>query len=175
MPMYNLIEYSDNYSKISESLWQYYKDEPFVGNNGDIINVLGDLDGASFKYKQKIADQKGNNGTKDFQIMVPLKYLSNCWRTFEMPLIICEINIFLSWSEKCIIVTEDYSNREPKFAITDTKLCVQVVTLSAQDNEKILQQLKSNFKRTTNWIKYQSEPTMQTQNQCLNHLIYPHF
>ena len=66
---------------------------------------------------------------------------------------------FYTWSEKCIIVTEDYGNREPKFAITYTKLYVPVVTLSAQDNEKLLQQLKRGFKRTINWNKYKSEQT----------------
>ena len=79
-----------------------------------------------------------------------------------MPLINCEINIFLTWSQNFIIVTRDYGNRVPKFAITDTKLFVPVVTLSAQDNEKLLQQLKTGFKRTINWNKYQSEPTIQT-------------
>ena len=107
--------------------------------------------------------------------MAPLKYLSNFWRTLEMTLINYEINIFLTWSEECIIVTGGYGNRKPKFAITDTKVYVPVVNLSAQDNEKLLQQLKTVFKRTINWNKYQSEPTIQTQNQCLNHLIDPSF
>ena len=70
--------------------------------------------------------------------MVPLKCLSNFWRALEMPLINCEINIFLTWSEECIIVNGDYGNKNPKFSITDTKLYVPVVTLSAQDNEKLL-------------------------------------
>ena len=93
MPMYNLIKYSDNYSKTSGSLLQYYRDEPFI-NNGAIIDVPEDPDSASFEYKQKITGQTGNDGTKDVQIMVPLKYLSNFWRTLEMLLINCEINIF---------------------------------------------------------------------------------
>ena len=107
--------------------------------------------------------------------MAPLKYLSNFWGTLEMTLINYEINIFLTWSEECIIVTGGYGNRNPKFAITDTKVYVPVVNLSAQDNEKLLQQLKTVFKRTINWNKYQSEPTIQTQNQYLNHLIDPSF
>ena len=137
MPMYNLIQYSDNYSKTSRSLWQYYRDVAFL-YNGDIIDVPDDPDNASFKYKQKITDQTGNDGTKVIQIMVPLKCLSNFWRALEMPLINCEINIFLTWSEECIIVNGDYGNKNPKFSITDTKLYVPVVTLSAQDNEKLL-------------------------------------
>ena len=94
MPMYNLIEDSDNYSKTSGSLWQYYTDEPFINNNGVTIDVPDDSDSASFKYKQKITGQTGNDGTKDVQIMVPLKYLSNFWRTLKIPLINCEINFF---------------------------------------------------------------------------------
>ena len=78
MPMYNLIEYSENNSKISGSLWQYYKDDP----NDNIANS------ESFKSKVKITGQTPNNGnTKDVEIIVPLKYLSNFWRTPEMPLI----------------------------------------------------------------------------------------
>ena len=74
--MYNLIEYSHNYSKTFGSFWKYYREEPFA-NNGAIIDVPDDRDCASFKYKQKIIGQTGNNGTKNVQIMVPLKYLSN--------------------------------------------------------------------------------------------------
>ena len=93
MPMYNLIEYSDNYSKRSGHSWQYYRDELLI-NNGAIIDVPDDPASASFKYKQKITGQTENNGTKDVQIMLPLKYLGNFWRTLEMSLINCEINIF---------------------------------------------------------------------------------
>ena len=81
-----------------------------------------------------------------------------------MLLINCEINIFLTWSEECIIITGTVDDKEPKFAITDTKLYVPVVTLSGQDNTKLLHQLKTGFKRTINWNKYQSEPTLQTRN-----------
>ena len=96
MPVCNLIEYSDNYSKKSGNLWQYYKDEPFIDNNSVIIDVPDDPDNALFKYKQKITGQTGNDGTENVQIMIPLKYLSNFWRALEMPLINSEINIFLT-------------------------------------------------------------------------------
>ena len=112
---------------------------------------------------------------KYVQIMVPLQYLGYFWRTLEMPLINCEINILLIWSDKCIIVTGDYGDREPKFEITNRKLYVPVVTLSAQGNEKLLQQLKVDFKKTFTWNKYQSEPTIQTRNRYSNHLIDPSF
>ena len=82
MSMYNLIESSDNYSKTSRSLYQYYREEPFLDNNGAIADFpADDNNSASFKFKTKIADRIGNNGTKDVKIRVPLKYLSNFWRT----------------------------------------------------------------------------------------------
>ena len=79
--------------------------------------------------------------------MVPLKYLSNFWRTLEMPLINCEINLILTWSKDNVITN---STGEEKFKITDAKPYVPVVTLSTQDNAKLHQQLNSGFKRTTN-------------------------
>ena len=83
--------------------------------------------------------------------MVPLKYLSNFWRTLEMLLINCEVNLIFIWSSTCVITN---SNGTGTFAITDTKLYVPVVTLSTQENTKFLQQLKSCFKRVINWNKY---------------------
>ena len=74
--------------------------------------------------------------------MVPLKYLSNLWRTLEMPLINCEINFILTWSTNCVIVSTNVANQNATFEITDTKLYVPVVTLSTQDNSKLHQQLK---------------------------------
>ena len=82
--------------------------------------------------------------------MVPLKYLSNFWRTLEMPLINCEVNLVLTWSSTCVITN---SNGAGTFAIADTKLYVPVVTLSTQEKTKFLQQLKSGFKRVMNCNK----------------------
>ena len=76
---------------------------------------------------------------------------SNFWRTFEVPLINCELNLILIWSEDCVISS---ATGETKLKIADIKLYVPVVTLSTQDNAKLLQQLKSGFKRTINWNKY---------------------
>ena len=73
--------------------------------------------------------------------MVPLKYLSNFWRTLEMPLINCEINLILTWSSTCVLVSTNVQNQNATFEITDTKLYVSVVTLSTQENPKFLQQL----------------------------------
>ena len=150
MPMYNLIEYSDNYSKTS--LWQYYKDEP---NN----NLA---DSKSFKSKVKITGTTPVAGnTKDVEIIVPLKYFSNFWRTLEMSLINCEVNLILTWSKDCVITN---STGEGKFTITETRLYVPVVTLSTKDNEKLLQQLKSGFKKTINRNKYESSIKTFAQN-----------
>ena len=77
--------------------------------------------------------------------MVSLKYLSNFWRTLGMPLINCEINLILTWSKKCVIASNTAVNQGTTFAITDTKFYVPIVTLSTQDNAKLLQQLKSGL------------------------------
>ena len=159
MPMYNLREYSDNYSKTSGSLWRYYKDDP----NDNLT------DSESFKSKVKIT---GNTpaacNTKVVEIILPLKYLSIFWRTLEMPLINCEVNLILTWS-----ITN--STGEAKFAIIETKLYVPVVTLSTKGNEKLLQQLKSGFKKTISWNKYGSSIKTFAQNRYLNYLTNPSF
>ena len=126
MPMYNLIEYSNNYAKTTENLWQYFRDDP--------IDNLAESE--SFKSKIKITGKTpNNNNVKNVEIMVPLKYLSNFWRTLEMPLINCEVNRILTRSSTCVITN---SNPAGTFAITHTKLYVPVVTLSTQENTKFL-------------------------------------
>ena len=159
MPMYNLLQYSDHYSKTSRSLWQYYKDDP---NN----NLT---DSESFKSKVKITGNTPNN-TKDVEIIVQLKHLRNFWRTREMLLINCEVNLILTWCNDCVITN---STGEGKFAITEIKLYVPVVTLSTKDNEKLLQQLKSGFKKSISWNKYESSIKTFAQNRNLNYLINP--
>ena len=126
MPMYNLVEYSDNYSKTYGSLWQYYKDDP----NDNIA------ESESVKYKLKITGKTPDDGnTKDVEIIVLLKYLSNFCRTLGMPLINCEVNLLLTWSKDCVISN---STGEAKFVITETKLYVPVVPLPTQDSAKLL-------------------------------------
>ena len=116
MPMYSLIEYSDNYSKTSGSLWQYYKDDP----NDNAVQS------ESFKCKMKITGKTPAAGnTKDVEIIVSLKYLSNFQRTLEIPLINCEV-ITLTWSKSFVITN---STGTGKFKITETKLYAPVVTL----------------------------------------------
>ena len=107
--------------------------------------------------------------------MVPLKYLSNFWRTLEMSLINCEVELILTWSADCVIIYTNVANQVPTFTITETNLYVPVVTLSTQDNAKLLPQLKSGFKRTISWNKYLVKPELLPQNPNLNHLIEPSF
>ena len=165
MPIYNLIEYSNNYSKTSGSLLQYCKDIPAVNNASNIIDFTTTNTTDSFKFKTKITGQTDNDGRiDDVEIMVPLKYLSNFWRTLEMPLINCEVELILTWSAGCVIIYTDVDNQVLTFTITETNLYVSVVTLSTQDNTKLLPQLKSGFKRTISWNKYLSKP----QNGNLN-------
>ena len=80
-----------------------------------------------------------------------------------MLLISCEINLILTWSANCVIVPTAVANQGATFAVTDTKLYVHVVTLPSQDNVKLLRQLKSGFKRTVNWNKYQPKATIQAR------------
>ena len=175
MPMYNLIEYSDNYAKTTGRLWQYCKDIPSQNYNNAIIIFAENNLTDSFNFKAKIKGQTGNGGTKDVEIMVPLKYLSNFWRTLEMPLINCEVNLILTWSSTRVLIATGIVNQNATFAITDTKLYVPVVTLSTQENTKFLQQIKSGFKRVYNWNKYFSKPELLAQDPNLNNLIEPSF
>ena len=103
--------------------------------------------------------------------MVPLKYFSNFWTTLEMSLINCEIGLQLKWSKDCIIVAGTAGNQNLEFNITDTKIYVPVVTLSTQENWKLLKQLEYGFKRTINWNKYLPKTTNQVQNKHLDFLI----
>ena len=99
MPMYNLTEYSDNFSDTSGSLWQFKRDQ--IINNADVTN---DHNAPSFKYKASIIGDAGDNGRKNgVKIPVPLKYLSNFWRSLEMQLIDCKVGLSWRWYEKCLL------------------------------------------------------------------------
>ena len=124
-------------------MWQCFKDIPSVDNNNEFVNFTENNLTDSFNFKVKMTGQTGDDGTKNVEIIVPIKYLSNFWRTLEMPLINCEINLILTWSTICVIVSANVANQNATFGINDTKLFVPVVTLSTQDNSKLLQQLKS--------------------------------
>ena len=156
--MYRLIGYSENYSKTCGSLWHYCKDIPTVNKNDDIVNFNQANDA-------KITGQTDDIGEiYNVEIMIPLKYLSNFWRTLEMPLISCEVNLILTWSANCVILSTNIANQGATFTITETKLYVPIITLSTQDNVKLLAQLKSSFKRIINWNKYLSNPELLARN-----------
>ena len=126
--------------------------------NGDInefnaANATNNL----FKIKEKVTGKTGSNGTKNVELMVPLKYLTNFWRTLEMSFINCQINLNLNWSKNWVIMATDVADQGSTFSKTDTKLYVPVVNLSNQNNAKLLEKLKFGFKRTINWNKYQSK------------------
>ena len=170
MPMYNVIEYSDNYSKTSGILWQYCKDVPAVNNNANTVdfNVTNATD--SFNFKEKITGQTDDDGkVNNTEIMVSLKHLSNFWRTLEMLLINCKVNLISTWSTNFVIVYTNVANQGRTFA--ETNLYVPVVTLSIQDNAKLLPQLKSGFKRQISWNKYLLKPALLAQDTNLNPLV----
>ena len=155
MPMYNLLEYSRNYSKTTRSFLNYNRDEPNSGANNSINYSI--KDSKSFDYKASITGKlEGNNTEIEGQIVVPLKHLSNFRRILDIPLINSEINLILTWSENCVLTSKETRDADPAinnptngtFKITDTKLYVPVVTLSTENDKKLLEQLRTGFKRT---------------------------
>ena len=187
MPMYNLLEYSENYRKTTGSLFNYYRDEPKSGAEGNLNYAI--KDSKSFDYKTSIIGElEDNNTEKDTEIAIPLKYLGNFWKNLDIPLINCETSFTLSWYEKCVLTSKatrkaDITTATARinnptnavFKITKCKLYVPVVTLSAEEDHKLLDQLKPGFKRTIKWNKYMSQMSNQTKNNNLNYLIDPTF
>ena len=156
VPMYNLIEYNDNYFDTSGSLWDFKRDE--IVNNA---NVTNDNNAISFKYKANLIGNTETNGTKKVKIAVSLKYLSNFWRSLEMPLINCKVELSLRWIENCVVISaavdanvNNTGADSATFTITDGKLYVPIVTLSAEDNAKLSKLLSEGFKRSIYWNKY---------------------
>ena len=141
MPMYNLIEYSDNYSDSSGNIWSFKRDD--VLNNADVTN---DDNTPSFKYKANLIANTNADGTKKgVKTAIPLKYLSNFWRSLEMPLINCKVELSLKWIENCVSTTAELgANADTTgadiafFKIIDAKRYVPVVTLSAEGNVKLV-------------------------------------
>ena len=142
MPLYNLIEYSDNYQDSSATLYQYKRDKP------PEANTIADLtvnNSSSFKYKVNLLDNpvvSGNVARRNAKVVVPLKYLSNFFRSLEMPLINCKIKLNLTWKKECVLSTDDGN---AVFIINDTKLYVPVVTLSKEDNKDFIDQQNKGF------------------------------
>ena len=182
--MYNLLEYSKNYEKTSGSLFNYYRDEPSeitigAGNNAINISIRNSK---SFDYKTEITGSldAGEDGKEDVKIAISLKYLGNFWRTLDIPLINCEITLVLSWYKERVLVGRAHrgppaaainSPTDAKFEKTACKLYVPIVTLSAENDNKLLKQLKSGFRRTIKWNKYMPQMSNQNKNNNLNYLI----
>ena len=148
MPMYNLIEYSDNYQDSSVTLYQYKQDEP---PEADAIADLTADNSNSFKYKVKLLGNPvlhGNIAKKSVRVIVPLKYLSNFFRSLEMPLNNCKVKLNLTWKKECVLST---GAGEAVFIINDTKLYVPVVTLSKEDNKDFMEQQNKGFQRSIYW------------------------
>ena len=131
-----------------------------------------DNNSALLKFKQKTTGVAGDNGTRNVEIMVSLKYLSNFWTTLEMPLINCKINLILIWSDKCVLPND---TKATTIVITDTKLYVPFVTLSTQDNANLFEELKSGFQRTIIGNKYESKESVAAPKPYLDFIINPIF
>ena len=101
-----------------------------------------------------------------------IKIFRYFWRTLETPLINCEINLILTWSDKCVLSSD---KKATTFAVTDTKLYLLFVSLSTQYNSKLIEQLNSGFKRTINWNKYDPKVSVQAPNPYLDFLINSRF
>ena len=197
MSMYKLLEYSKNYRKTIGSLYNYYRDE--LSDDGDDSNFdnIKVVNSNTFNYKNKITGNTYNvdagaqgydvnkNGTQEVELAIPLKYLGNFRRALNIPLISCEVSLELKWNKNCIITSLEQreiggGNRDnapigATLAINDCKLCVPAVTLSKDDEIKLLTNLKLGFKREIIWNKYRSQMTTEQTNNNLNILIDPTF
>ena len=154
MPMYNLIEYSDNYQDSSATLYQYKRDEPPEANAIDDLTVDNSN---SFKYKVSLLGNPvvaDNIAKRSVKVVVPLKYLSNFFRSLEMPLINCKSKLNLTWKKECVLST-DAGNAV--FVINDTKMYVPVVTLSKEDNKDFIEQQNKGFQRSIYWNEYKTK------------------
>ena len=200
MPMYNLLEYSKNYRKTIGSLYNYYRDE--LSDNADNNNFgnIKVVNSNAFKYKNKITGNTYDvlntaddyvavkEGTQEIELAIPLKYLGNFWRALNMSLISCEISLELKWNKNCIItnlkerqidagppVLRDDGPTGAPLNITDCILYIPVVTLSKDDEIKLLTNLKSGFTREIIWNKYRSQMSTEAANSNLDILMDPTF
>ena len=150
MPMYNLIEYSVNYSSTSRSLWHFWRDE--IINNVDVTN---DDNAPPFKHNASLIGNTENNMTKNgVKVAIPLKYLSKFWRSLEKLLINCKVELSLKWYETCLVTAATTAT----FTITDAKLYVPIVILTVEDNSKLSKLLSERFKRSIYWNEYKVTP-----------------
>ena len=135
MPMNNLLEYNKNYRKTTGSLWNYYRDEPSnsLSSNSESFKYKTSITGNTYNVGAGEAGYDANKvGKNETEVVIPLKHLSNFWRSLNIPLINCEVELILTWSENCVLadMTANVTPSGAIFKITDTKLYVTVVTLS---------------------------------------------
>ena len=197
MSMYNLLEYSKNYRKTIGSLYNYYGDELSDDADDNNFNNIKVVNSDTFKYKNKITGNTYNvdagvqgydvnkNDMQEVELTIPLKYLGNFWIALNIPLISCEVSLELKWDKNCVITSLEQrdiggGNRDnaptgATLAINNCKLYVPAVTLSKDDDFKLLTNLKSEFKREIIWNKYRSQMTTEAVNNNLNILIDPTF
>ena len=157
MPMYNLIEYSVNYQDLSATLYQYKRDEP----PDDIDNNLTVDNSSSFKYKVSLLgnpEVNNNVATLNVKVVVPLKSLSNFFKSLEIPLINCKIKLNLTWKKECILSNNDGN---AAFIINDTKMHIPLVTLSKEDNKDFIEQQNKGFQRSIYWNEYKTKGAMK--------------
>ena len=152
MPMYHLIEYSNSYSDSSGSLYQFKRDESPMNNDRNPLNVTLN-NSSSFKYKANLLGIATDAiSLKNTKIVVPLKYLSNFFRSLKISLIYCKIYLGLNWNNNCVMyganANTDGNDIETTFKITSAKLYVPIVTLSTEDNVNLTKQLNEGFKRS---------------------------
>ena len=160
MPMYNLLEYSDNYQDSTGSLYQFKRDEP-PDENANVANNT-----TSLVYKPKLISRTDDNNVNNVKLVVPLKYISNFFRSLEMPLVNCKIDLELTWHKDCIISSVDAAaGQVVSFMITNTKLYVPIVTLSTKDNNNLTKQLNDGFKRSIYWNQCVSKPFPETPHK----------
>ena len=158
MLMYNLIEYSENYQDSSATIYQYKRDVP---PEADAAADLTANNSDSLKYKIKllgnateVAGDAAGVRRLNVKVVVPFKYLSNFFRSLEMPLINCKIKLNLTWKKECVLST---GAGEAVFIINDTKLYVPVVTLSKEDNKDFIEQQNKGFQRSIYWNEYKTK------------------
>ena len=154
MPMYNLIEYSDNYQDSSATLYQYKRDEP---PEDDAVADLTADNSSSLKYKISLLGNPvvANNIARiNAKVVVPLKYLSNFFRSLEMLLINCKIKLNSTWKKECVLSTDDGN---AVFIINNTKMYVPVVTLSKEDNKDFMEQQNKGFQRSIYRNEYKAK------------------
>ena len=197
MPMYNLLEYIKNYRKTIGSIYNYYKDE-LGGNDNNNDNAVNSN---TFMYKNKITGNTYNvaaraegyiankNGTQKIELAIPLKYFGNFWRALNIPLISGEVSLELKWNKNCVItslerrqvdagppIVRDNAPTGVTLAIDKCKLYIPVVTLSKDDEIKLLTKLiLIGFKKEIKWNKYRSQMSTEAANNNLNILIDPTF